>query len=152
MKSSKSKIKNPKLKNSETGNLEFGIWNSRRGFTLLEVLVALAILGIAITVVVQLFSANLRAIAVSEDYVSAAAKAEAKMRDILDDNALSEESLSEATSEGYRIDVLVTSTLKERTENLQVILLDVLVTIHWTKDTKERSLTLRTMKVVNKQI
>lgn len=133
-------------------NSGFKIKNCSGGFTLLEVLVALAILGIAITVVLQLFSANLRSVAASGDYLSAAVKAEAKMREILDDNALSEKSLSETTKDGYRIDVSVADTLKEKTDSIQVALLDVSVTIHWTNGARERSLTLRTAKVVNKQI
>lgn len=123
---------------------------SNRGFTLLEVLVAIAILGIAITVVLQLFSANLRAISVSEDYVSAATKAEAKMREILSDDKLSEKSSSETTDDGYRIDISITDALKERTDNLQVRILEIGLTLHWTRGTKERSLTLKTMKLVNK--
>lgn len=122
------------------------------GFTLLEVLVALAILGIAITVVLQLFSANLRAVSSSDDYVSAVIKAEARMREILDDEKLTERSWSEATDDGYRIDVSVSDTSKERTENLQVRLLKIDMTLRWTKGTKERSLTLRTLKMANKQI
>lgn len=122
------------------------------GFTLLEVLVAIAILGIAITVVLQLFSANLRAVSSSDDYVSAVMKAEARMREILDDEKLTERSWSEATDDGYRIDVSVSDTSKERTENLQVRLLKIDMTLRWTKGTKERSLTLRTLKVANKEI
>jgi len=52
--------------------------HAEKGFTLIEVLVAVALLGIAVTVVIQLFSANLRAIASSEDYIYASARAEAK--------------------------------------------------------------------------
>ncbi len=134
-------------------NFEFLILNPRRGgFTLLEVLVAIAILGIAVTVVLQLFSANLRAISVSGDYVSAATKAEAKMREILSDDKLSEKSSSETTDDGYRIDVSITDALKERTDNLQVRLLEIDLTVHWTRGTKERSLSLKTMKVVNKEV
>jgi prepilin-type N-terminal cleavage/methylation domain-containing protein len=123
-----------------------------RGFTLLEVLVATAILGIAVTVVLQLFSANLRAISVSEDYVSAATKAGAKMREILSDDDLSEKSFSEITDDGYRMDVSITDALKERTENLQVKLLEINLTIHWVRGTKESALTLKTLKVVEKEI
>ncbi len=131
----------------------FNRLNPRRGgFTLLEVLVAIAILGIAVTVVLQLFSANLRAISVSGDYVSAATKAEAKMREILSDDKLSEKSSSETTDDGYRIDVSITDALKERTDNLQVRLLEIDLTVHWTRGTKERSLSLKTMKVVNKEV
>lgn len=134
-------------------NFNFLIFDSRRnGFTLLEVLVAMAILGIAITVVLQLFSADLRAISVSGDYVSAVTKAEAKMREILSDDGLSEESWGETTEDGYRIDVSISDALKERTDSLQVRILEIDLTVHWMRGTKEKSLTLKTMKVVNKEI
>jgi prepilin-type N-terminal cleavage/methylation domain-containing protein len=125
---------------------------SPRGFTLLEVLVATAILGIAVAVVLQLFSANLRALAASEDYVSATKRAEAKMREILDDPSLTETSLSETTGDGYRIDVSITDALPERTETLPVKLLEISLTVHWSKGLKERSLSLKTMKVVKKEV
>ncbi len=99
---------------------------NRKGFTLLEVLVATAILGIAVAVILQLFSANLRAISLSRDYVSASIKAEAKMKEILNsDEKISEKSFSETTDDGYRIDVSIAEALKERTENLQVKLLEI---------------------------
>jgi prepilin-type N-terminal cleavage/methylation domain-containing protein len=122
----------------------------KNGFTLLEVIMAIAILGIAIAVVLQLFSANLRAISVSGDYVTAATRAEAKMREVLSDDRLSEKSFSEATQEGYRIDISITDVMKERTENLQVKLLEVDLTIHWIQGTKQKSMSLRTLKVVDK--
>jgi len=126
--------------------------SEKKGFTLLEVLIAVAILGIAVSVVLQLFSADLRAISASEDYVAATSRAGAKMREILDDSSLAPKSASETTTDGYRIDVSVTEAMKERTENMQVALMDVSLTIRWIKGTKERSLTLRTMKTVQKQI
>jgi len=126
--------------------------SSTRGFTLLEVLVATAVLGIAIAVVLQLFSANLRVIAVSEDYVSATKKAETKMREILDDATLRETSFGEMTADGYRMEVSVTNALQEKTENLPVKLLEISLTVHWTNGTKERSLSLKTMKIVRKEV
>ena len=143
---------NKKLQKSAICNLYSKIYNSHKGFTLLEVLVAIALLGIAVTVVLQLFSANLRAIATSGDYISAATKAEAKMREILDDDELSEKSWSETTDDGYRLDVSINEVLKARTENLQVRLLEIDLIIHWTRETKEKSLTLRTMKMVEKKV
>ncbi len=123
-----------------------------RGFTLLEVLVATAVLGIAIAVVLQLFSANLRALAASEDYVSATKRAEAKMHEILDDQTLSETTMSETTGDGYRIDVAITNVMEERTETLPVKLLEISMTVSWRKGLKERSLNLKTMKVVRKEL
>ena len=126
---------------------------NRKGFTLLEVLVATAILGIAVAVILQLFSADLRAISLSRDYVSASIKAEAKMKEILNsDEKISEKSFSETTDDGYRIDVSIAEALKERTENLQVKLLEINLTIRWLRGTKERSLTLSTMKVVKREV
>jgi prepilin-type N-terminal cleavage/methylation domain-containing protein len=122
------------------------------GFTLLEVLVAILIIGIAISVVLQLFSANLQAIGVSGDYVAAVTRAESKMREILDDQNLSEKAFTETTDDGFRIDVAVIDALRERTEDLEVKILQIDLTIHWTKGSKEKSLTLRTMKVAEKKI
>jgi len=147
MKNEKSKFRKNKF-----CILHFAFCNSQRGFTLLEVLVATSILGIAIAVILQLFSANLRALSLSGDFVFAAAKAEAKMRDVLNDDSLAEKSLSETTNDGYRIDVSVTDVLKERTESLQVKILEIDLTIHWTKGEKEKSFTLKTMKVVKKEV
>jgi len=134
-------------------NLQFAICNSSStGFTLLEILVALAISGIALIVILQLFSTNMRAISISEDYVSAVTRAEAKMREILDNPNLAKGSWSETTPDGYRFDVLIDDAEKERTQNLRVRLLEITLTINWTKGAKAKSFTLKTQKVVNKQV
>ena len=142
MKNVNCKIKNDKI----------CICISRSGFTLLEVIVAVSIMGIAIAVILQLFSANLRNISDSSDYVKAATRAEVKMRETLDNDVLLEKSYSEITNDGYRMDVAITETLKERTENLQVRLFEIALTVRWTKGTKEKSMTLRSMKVIRKEI
>ena len=122
----------------------------RKGFTLLEVLVSLSVVAIAVTVVLQLFSADLRALSASEDYVSAVLRAETRMREVLDDEGLVEKSWSETTRDGYRVDVNVSDVMKERTDTLQVRLVKVDLTTRWVRGTKEKSLRLETMKIVNK--
>ncbi len=131
---------------------DFLRFSSKKGFTLLEILVAVAILGIAVTVVLQLFSANLRALSASDDYITAVIKAEAKMREILDNENISEQSYSETTYDGYRMDVFITDTLKERTENLNVSLLEIDLITSWVKGSKTRSITLKTLKVIEKKV
>ena len=131
--------------------------NTDQGFTLLEVLVAVALLGIAITVVLQLFSTDTRAISESGEYISASVSAESKMReilDMLDDDSenISETSYSEITDDGYKMDVSIVEVLPERTENLQVRLLEISLTMHWMRGTHEKSFTLRTMKLLEKQV
>ncbi len=122
------------------------------GFTLLEILVAVSVLGIAVVVVFQLFSANLNAIAASEDYVSATIMANAKMREILDEDKLEEGQWSETTADNYRIEASAYKVFEDRTENLHVELLEISLTLHWTKGAKERQLTLTTLKTVDKRL
>jgi hypothetical protein len=50
------------------------------------------------------------------------------------------------------MDVSIAETLQERTENLQVSLFEIALQVSWTNGTRERSLILRTMKVLEKQI
>ncbi|OPY66498.1 MAG: hypothetical protein A4E62_02480 [Syntrophorhabdus sp. PtaU1.Bin002] len=128
------------------------VFSSKQGFTLLEILVALAILATAVTIVFQLFSAGLRNIAASEDYVVATMKAEAKMREILSQRELTENSWIESTKDGYRYTVKVSKTLQEKTGSLPVDVLEVELSVSWIKGTKERVLQLKTLKIVNKQV
>jgi prepilin-type N-terminal cleavage/methylation domain-containing protein len=125
---------------------------SSKGFTLLEILVALAILATAVTIIFQLFSAGLRNVAVSEDVVSAAVRAEAKMREVLSNEELTENSWTETTTDGYTFAVNITEALQEKTDSLPVQVLQVDLAITWTKNSKERSLRLKTYKTVNKQV
>ena len=129
---------------------QYAIRNSQRGFTLIEILASLAILSISLVVILQLFSINLKGITVSDGYVDAVMKAESVMRNILDDDKLEEKSWSEATEDGYGIDVSITETGKERTENLMVKLMEIDLSIRWQEGIKERKLALKTMKTVAK--
>ena len=126
--------------------------NACGGFTLLEVLVAMVLLSISLVAIFELFSADLRGIAKSDDYSHAVIMAESKMREILDDDTLAERTWTESTDDGYRIDAVVSSTASDRTENLQIKLLEINLTVSWIKDAKERTLNLKTLKMVNKQI
>ena len=136
-------------KQSRTGNRRRV--SAEQGFTLLEVLVGLAIMGIAVVVLFQIFSANLRAIGASEDYVSAAVKAEVRMREILDSDKLAESTWSEVTADGYRLDIVIAETLNQRTVLLPVRLLEVVLTVHWKRGAKDKSMMLRTVKMMGRQ-
>jgi general secretion pathway protein I len=121
------------------------------GFTLLEVLVALALLGIAITVILQLFSANLRALAASEDYVEAALRGSARMRELLDEADLDERTWSEVSPEGYRMSINVKEALTERTELLPVRLLEIDLSVHWTRGNRERSVSFQSLRLTERE-
>lgn len=126
--------------------------SSNKGFTLLEVLVALAILATAVTIIFQLFSASLRNIGVSEDVVLATVKAEAKLREVLSSEELIEDSWTETTNDGYTFAVNITETLQEKTDSLPVQVLQVELVVSWMKNSKTRTFRLSTFKTVNKLV
>ncbi len=121
-----------------------------RGFTLLEVLVALAIMAIATTLVIQLFSADLRAIARSGDVTSAAVRGDSRIREIIAEPSLEEKTWTEEADDGYRMDIAVSEVMKPRTGNLPVKLMEIDLTIRWLEGMKEKSLRLNTMKMIDK--
>jgi len=121
--------------------------DQRDGFTLLEVLVSISILSIAIVVILQLFSTNMRNISKSEEYIKATIKAEAIMREIINDK-LEEGTLNKRTDDGYDVEITVKENSDERTMNIPVKLLDIGLKVRWTDGIKERIIRLNTMKVV----
>jgi len=120
------------------------------GFTLLEVLVALVIMSIAVTLIMQLFSANMRAVSTSGDMVSAVVRGDARVREILAEASLIEKDWREITEDGYRIEVSVSELLKDRTENLPVKMMEIIVTIRWNEERREKSFQLKTVKMVDR--
>jgi prepilin-type N-terminal cleavage/methylation domain-containing protein len=123
---------------------------SARGFTLMEIMVALTVTGFAVVYLVQLFSSNLRMIGTSQDYMAALTQAEAVMREIVESDKIEEKSWKEETDQGFQVEVSVSEALKERTENLPIKLLQIEMVFSWEKALRKKSLTLKTLKVVNK--
>lgn len=113
-------------------------------------LVSLAILAIAVTLVVQLFSANLRAVSRSGDMTTAAVKADSRIREVLAELTPASGSWSEVTGDGYRIDVAVTEVLKEKSESLPFKLLEVSLTVGWREGWRDKRLVLKTLKTVER--
>jgi len=121
-----------------------------RGFTLIEIMVALTVIGFAVVYLVQLFSANLRTVGTSQDYMEAMTRAEAVMREITERDKIDETSWQEETDQGYRVAVSVSEAEKERTEDLPVKLLRIEMTFSWETARKKKSLILRSLKAVDR--
>ena len=120
------------------------------GFTLLEVLVALVILSIAITLIIQLYAANLRSVSISGNMAAASAWSDVKIREILAEPSLTEKAWREITNDGYRIEVSIVEVLKERTDNLPVKMMEVTLIVRWDEGRKERNLQLKSVKMIDK--
>ena len=121
------------------------------GFTLLEVLVALSILGIALTVILQIFSADLRNIKKAADTDEAAVKAAARMRAIAEyETPTGPITWTETTADGYTMIIAVDDYLQDRTENVPFKMLQIELTIQQPRDAGGKPLKLRTIKTVDK--
>jgi general secretion pathway protein I len=121
-----------------------------RGFTLIEIMVALTVMGFAVVSLVQLFSSNLRMIRTSQDYMTVLTRAESVMREIVESDKIEEKSWRDSTDQGYQIEVTVSETAKERTENLPIKLLQIEMVFSWEKALRKKSMTFRTLKIVSK--
>lgn len=116
----------------------------------MEIMVALAVMGFAVVYLVQLFSSNLRMIGTSQEYMAALTQAEAVMREIVESDKIEEKSWKEETDQGFQVEVSVAEAQKERTENLPIKLLQIEMNLSWEKALRKKSLTLKTLKVVNR--
>jgi len=127
-----------------------------RGFTLIEVIVALAILGIGLTVIIELFSGGLRLGRTSEEYTKAVNYARIKMEEII-----SKQKIEEGNEEGEfdntfhwevkvkKMDILPTE--KNPDFKPPVELFEVKVNVLWksgSKGAKDRSASIETYKTV----
>jgi len=130
-------------------------WEKRadsRGFTLLEILVALSVMGIALTMVVQLFSGSLRMASLSQSYNQAAQLAERKMAEVMASEEPPDEKGSTETgnfNESYTWEVVSTpyEELKPEDERgfpLELYRMEVKVT--WKQAGKERRIILTSIK------
>jgi len=122
------------------------------GFTLIEVVIALAILGIGLTVIIELFSGGLRLARTSEEYTKAMNFAHMKMEEIT-----SQQKIEEGSNEGkcdddtfrWQVKIKKTDLLpieKDSDFKPPIELFQVIVDILWQSGSKERSARIESYK------
>jgi len=126
--------------------------NLKKGFTLIEVLVALAILGVGLSVIIELFSGGLRLGKASEEYTKAANHGRMKLEEIS-----TQKDIAEGREEGdyddgflWQVDVKKIVTLpmeKDPDFKPPVDLFQVKINILWKSGSKERSISLESYKM-----
>ena len=124
-----------------------------RGFTLLEVLVAMAILGIGLVIIIELFSGGLRLGRTSEDYTRAVGYARMKLEEI----SLAQ-SLEEGIEEGefdreyrWQVEVKKVDLLppgRETSYQPPVALYWVRIDVLWKSGTRERTTALESYRLL----
>lgn len=123
------------------------------GFTLIETLVAMMLLAISLTIILQLFSGGLKAVQLSNHYTRAIFYAQEKMDEILLNEAIAEGVWEEELDDGWTLKAEVTDTQaeKEESDKLPVNLFDVNLTVGWLEGSREKRFELSTLKIVKKR-
>jgi general secretion pathway protein I len=123
------------------------------GFTLIEVVVAMAILAVGLTVVIELFAGGLRLARVSEEYTKAVNYGRIKLEEIALKPKI-EEGSQEGKFDGTfhwqigvkKVDVL---PIEKRPElKIPVELFQIQVKVIWKSGSKERSASVETYKTM----
>ncbi len=121
------------------------VMGARRGFTLLEVLVATMVLGIAVVIVMQLFSGGLDQAKRAGDYTRAVFHARAKMEEVLLDPPSGPVAEQGEFDDGYRWALETVTDADLTAEGLGVQPVVVRVTVGWGFDQHPKTFSLQTM-------
>lgn len=127
--------------------------NQKRGFTLIEVVVALSILGVGLMVIIELFAGGLRLGRASQEYTKATQYARTKMEELaLKPSAIEgiEEGEFDETYrwkvETKRVDLFPFE--KETDFKPPVDLLQIRVDVIWKSGLKERSMSVESFRSI----
>jgi len=110
------------------------MFNNKKGFTLMEVMVALAIFGIGLIVVIELFSGSLKAAVKSQEYSRAIILCREKMNEAMMDDQLQPGNYEGDFGDGYtwEMEVLPYDIFEnEGAEDLPIKMLEIRVRSIW---------------------
>ena len=123
-----------------------------RGFTLIEVVIAIGILGIGLTVIVELLAGGLRLARVADEQTKAINHAHVKMEEIL-----TKPGIQEGTEEGeidstfrWQVGIKKMNLLPDRGTDFKppVELMQVKVSIFWKSGARERSTGVESCRLI----
>lgn len=118
------------------------------GFTLMETLVAMMVLVICMTVIMQLFSGALKAGKLTEDHLQAVYYAREKIEEVLLADQLAEEVVEGVFDETYRFQVLIDYLEPEEdAPKPPVDLFSITVIITWFDGLKEKHFEINSLKI-----
>ena len=122
------------------------------GFTLLEIIVAFALIATAVLLAVQLFSANLRAIATSESHMRASAYAGAVMREITTDEDFPNNASTSGFVDIYRFETSAVKVDEERNSTINADLYRIDVALSWREGNRDKTISLSSLKLIERRL
>ncbi len=139
----------PSLSTLSQENLKSNVLRNDRGFSLLEVIVALLIMAGGFLAVVNLFSGSVRSVNLSSQYLKAVTLANSKMNELEIENFfLDDKSGGFKNEENYRWELEIApydSSLNN--ENSRIQLQKILLKVFWNDNGKPRKLELATLRL-----
>ena len=123
------------------------------GFTLIETLVAMAILSISLVVILQLFSAGLKSSRLSDNYTRAIFHAREKMEEILLDDNFTDMATEGEFSDDFewKAQTLRLEPDQEEEETkLPVDIFSIKVNVSWHEGRQEKHFEISTLKTAEK--
>ncbi|MFO7986680.1 MAG: prepilin-type N-terminal cleavage/methylation domain-containing protein [Desulfatiglandaceae bacterium] len=128
---------------------------SDKGFTLIEILVAISILAISLVVILQLFSGALKSSRISDEYTTGIFYAREKMEEILLRDALTSGEQEGEFDQAYRwrAQIVRMEQTGEEASKLPIDMFQITVDVSWDRDSagQGKHFQLSTLKVVEKQ-
>lgn len=122
---------------------------NEQGFSLLEVIVALAIMAIGYITVLQLYSGSIRSVSISEQYLKATTLAQSKMNELEINNYQDSEfegRFKEEKKYKWHLKISPYNTPLNKEEN-RIRVSEVALNVIWSDANKVRNIALNTLKV-----
>ena len=130
-------------------NLKLNVLRNDRGFSLLEVIVALLIMAGGFLAVVNLFSGSVRSVNLSSQYLKAVTLANSKMNELEIENFFVDDKSGRfKNEESYRWELDIEpydSSLNDESSGIQ--LQNILLKVFWNDNGKPRKLELATLRL-----
>ena len=139
----------PSLSTLLQENLKLNVLRNDRGFSLLEVIVALLIMAGGFLAVVNLFSGSVRSVNLSSQYLKAVTLANSKMNELEIENFFVDDKSGRfENEESYRWELDIEpydSSLNDESSGIQ--LQNILLKVFWNDNGKSRKLELATLRL-----
>ena len=122
------------------------------GFTLIETLVAMAILSISLVLILQLFSSGLKSSRLSDNYTRAIFHAREKMEEILLDDHFIDMAMEGEFGDGFewKAQTLRLEPDHEEEAKLPVDIFSIKVDVSWHEGSQEKHFEISTLKIAEK--
>jgi general secretion pathway protein I len=141
----------PRLGLLMSGKKPTGRWTLEGGFTLLEIVIALAILSLGLISAIEVFSNDLRMVLASKEYTQALTHAQELIEE-LNLNPPVEGTEAGEFPDGYKWQRLITPYAPDKEESSSSVkIFEVKVIVSWSSGNKTRDVELTTLRTVLKK-